>query len=184
MDGYGFIGEGHCLREQDSGHKQRKHFHGLAVYQILVGEAGGVSKAFKENMDYANTQIVLLREVLKRVEGELKRQAGQQCQLRTGAEGYASIYETGPILRDAVWYQPLTEVGVLAKTGAWDQVEVLAQALTPLSPRPPAGENSAWYIRRRLAAVLLVQERKRYGDAAAAQLAEIFSSLPPALWRP
>jgi hypothetical protein len=40
MDGYGFIGERHCLREQDSGHKQRKHFHGLAVYQILVGEGG------------------------------------------------------------------------------------------------------------------------------------------------
>ena len=38
MDGYGFIGERHCLREQDSGHKQRKHFHGLTVYQILVGE--------------------------------------------------------------------------------------------------------------------------------------------------
>jgi hypothetical protein len=79
--------------------------------------------------------------------------------------------------------KPIREVGVLAKTGAWDQVEVLAEALTPLSPRPPAGEDSAWYIRRRVAAVLLTQERKRYGDAAAAQLAEIFSSLPPALSR-
>ena len=76
--------------------------------------------------------------------------------------------------------KPLAEVGVLAKTGAWDQVEVLAQALTPLCP--PAEEDSAWYIRRRVAAVLLAQRRKRYGDVAAAQLAEIYSSLPT-LWK-
>jgi hypothetical protein len=78
--------------------------------------------------------------------------------------------------------KPIAEIGVLAKTGAWDQVEVLAQALTPLSPRPPAEEDSAWYIRRRVAAVLLAQQRKRYGDVAAAQLAEIYSSLPT-LWK-
>jgi hypothetical protein len=91
---------------------------------------------------------------------------------------FVGVDEHGAFDQFAKKIKPIAEVGVLAKTGAWDQVEVLAQALTPLSPCPPAGEDSVWYIRRRVAAVLLAQERKRYGDAAAAQLAETYASLP------
>ena len=77
----------------------------------------------------------------------------------------------------------ITEVGLLGKAGAWDQVEVLAQALTQLlSVRPPGWEDSALYFDRRAAATLLDQERREKGEAAAAQLAELYSSLPT-LWR-
>ena len=78
--------------------------------------------------------------------------------------------------------QAIREVGMMTKSGAWDQVEVLAQALTQLSLRPPAGEDPTLYFDRRVAAERLTQERKQKGDAAAAQLAEIYRSLPT-LWK-
>lgn len=69
----------------------------------------------------------------------------------------------------------IVEVGLLTKTGVWDQLEALA--FSPGSPLgPPAN------FERRSTATFLVQERKFKGDAAAAQLAEIYSSLPT-LWK-
>jgi len=76
----------------------------------------------------------------------------------------------------------ITEVGLLGKAGAWDQVEALAKDLTKLSLRSPSGENSILYFERRVAAARLAQERREKGDAAAAHLAELYSSLPT-LWR-
>jgi hypothetical protein len=74
------------------------------------------------------------------------------------------------------------EVGLLAKAGAWDQIEALAPSPgSGFGPRL-SGEDQRTYFERRLAAWFLVQERKFKGDAAAAQLAEIYSSLP-ALWK-
>jgi hypothetical protein len=73
-----------------------------------------------------------------------------------------------------------TEVGTLAKTGAWDQVEALVPRRLPGSP--PSGEDYIVYTFRQLAATHLVQERKRKGDAAATELANIFSTLPT-LWK-
>jgi hypothetical protein len=73
----------------------------------------------------------------------------------------------------------IVEVGLLAKTGAWEQVEALAQL--PLGPLP-RGEDPRTYFERRLTATHLVQERKWKGDAGAMQLAEIYCSLPT-LWQ-
>jgi tetratricopeptide (TPR) repeat protein len=77
----------------------------------------------------------------------------------------------------------VTEVGILAKTQAWGQVEALAQAFR-LTPPPPAanGEDPRLFIFRRLAASRLVETRRLKGEAAAGQLAEIYSSLPT-LWK-
>ena len=72
-----------------------------------------------------------------------------------------------------------TEVGILAKNQAWDQVEALAQL--PMRPSNDGGD-SLLYFGRRSNAIALVQERKFKGDAAASKLAEIYSSLP-ILWK-
>jgi hypothetical protein len=74
----------------------------------------------------------------------------------------------------------MAEVGLLAKAGAWDQIKVLDFSAGPRAPA--SGEDPRTYFERRIAALFLVQERKHKGDAAAAQLAEIYSSLP-APWR-
>ena len=75
----------------------------------------------------------------------------------------------------------IVEVGLLAKAGAWDQIEALA-----LSPGgqfgPPSGEDPITYFEHRSTATYLVQERKARGDAAAIKLAEIYASLPT-LWK-
>jgi hypothetical protein len=76
----------------------------------------------------------------------------------------------------------IVQVGLLAKAGTWDQIESLANALSQSSLRSPSEENPGLYFERRAAALFLVQERKQKGDAAAAQLAEIYSSLPTP-WR-
>ena len=74
----------------------------------------------------------------------------------------------------------ITEVGTLAKTHAWNQVEALAPRGLP--KEPPNGEDQILYLFRQLAASRLVETRKFKGDAAAGQLAEIYSSLP-SLWK-
>ena len=48
--------------------------------------------------------------------------------------------------------------------------------------QPPPGEDHTVYIFRQLAASRLVETRRLKGDAAASQLAEIYSSLP-SLWK-
>jgi TPR repeat/Tetratricopeptide repeat len=77
----------------------------------------------------------------------------------------------------------VTEVGMMARTQAWDQIEALAQAFTqrPQAP-PPSGEDRILYTFRQLAAMRLVQTRKFKGQAAADQLAQTYSSLP-ILWK-
>ena len=72
-----------------------------------------------------------------------------------------------------------TEVGILAKIGAWDQVEAFAQM--PLGP-PHGGEALLMNSFRRMVAPILVGVRGSKGEAAAAQLAELYSSLPT-LWK-
>ena len=71
------------------------------------------------------------------------------------------------------------EVGKLARTGAWGQVEAFGQ-VPPGAP--PSGEDPTLYFLRSAAASRLVEVRRLKGDAAAAQLAEIYSSLP-APWK-
>jgi hypothetical protein len=80
--------------------------------------------------------------------------------------------------------QAIREVGAMAKAGEWEQVEALATALTntKLLLRRLAEKDAAQYVERLSAAARLVPERKLKGDAAAAQLAELYSSLPT-LWR-
>jgi len=74
----------------------------------------------------------------------------------------------------------IAEVGLLAKAGAWDQLEALDfSSGLQLRPSSSGGET---YFERRLAAWFLVRERKQKGDAAAMQLAEIYAS-PPTLWK-
>jgi hypothetical protein len=76
----------------------------------------------------------------------------------------------------------IVEVGLLAKTGAWEQLEALSLSTgAPLGP-PPLGEDIRTYFERRFAATRLVQERKWNGDAGAMQLAEIYSSMST-LWK-
>ena len=70
------------------------------------------------------------------------------------------------------------EVGNLAKAGAWDQLDALAQAFSQAGPNPPPGGDRVAYAYRLLAAQRLVETRRLKGDAAAAQLAQIYSSLP------
>jgi hypothetical protein len=75
------------------------------------------------------------------------------------------------------------EAGILAKTGAWDQLDALAQAFRQMPRQPPAtGEDPGLYTFRQLAASRLVETWKFKGGAAASQLAEIYSSLPT-LWK-
>jgi hypothetical protein len=71
------------------------------------------------------------------------------------------------------------EAGVLAKTGAWD---ALNQALRQMQRQPPKGEDYTVYRSRQIAAQRLVETRRLKGDAAAQQLAGIYSSLPT-LWK-
>jgi hypothetical protein len=86
----------------------------------------------------------------------------------------------------------INEVGILAKTQAWDQIESLAEAFTQgrqappglaapptfvVAP-PPGGEDRILYTFGQLAAMRLAQARKFKGEAAADQLAQIYSSLP------
>lgn len=70
-----------------------------------------------------------------------------------------------------------TEVGILAKTGAWDQLDALAISPGSRLGPPPSGEDPRTYFERRSVTTHLVQERKFKGEAAAQQLAEIYSAL-------
>ncbi len=77
----------------------------------------------------------------------------------------------------------VTEVGIMAKIQAWDQIEALAQFLHQRRPAPPSGaEDIILTTSRQVAAMLLDQTRKFKGEAAADQLAQIYSSLPT-LWK-
>jgi hypothetical protein len=74
----------------------------------------------------------------------------------------------------------ITAVGLLATKQGWDHVETLAPQGLP--KQPPRGEDHIVYLFRQLAASCLAETRKFKGDAAAMQLAEIYSSLPN-LWK-
>jgi hypothetical protein len=77
----------------------------------------------------------------------------------------------------------VTEAGKLAKTGAWDQLDALAQAFRQMPRQPPSPEEDhTVYTFRQLAAQRLVEAWRLKGDSAAAQLAELYSSLPT-LWK-
>jgi hypothetical protein len=79
--------------------------------------------------------------------------------------------------------QGTREVGMMAKSGEWGQVEALApDHLPPLLGRSPRGEDPILHFGRQVAALHLVRERRQKGHAAAMQLAEIYSSLPT-LWK-
>jgi hypothetical protein len=71
----------------------------------------------------------------------------------------------------------IVEIGLLGKAGAWGQIETIAPGPFRLPTAPPSDEGHF----RQLAAARLVEARKFEDDAAASQLAEIFSSLPT-LW--
>jgi hypothetical protein len=76
----------------------------------------------------------------------------------------------------------ITEVGLMARIQAWDQIEALAQALTPRPQAPPLSLEDLMSTRlRQVAARRPVQTRKFKGEAAADQLAQIYSSLPTLL---
>jgi hypothetical protein len=91
--------------------------------------------------------------------------------------------ESGVFERFGKEIKAVKDVGILAKTQGWDQVEALAQAFRQIPPSsPPSGEDPRLYPFRGLAAQRLVETRRLKGDAAAAQLAEIYSSLPT-LWK-
>jgi tetratricopeptide (TPR) repeat protein len=74
------------------------------------------------------------------------------------------------------------EAGLLTKTGTWDQLDALNQAFRQMQRQSPPGEDRTVYTFRQLAASRLVETRRLKGDAAASQLAEIYSSLPN-LWK-
>jgi hypothetical protein len=77
----------------------------------------------------------------------------------------------------------VTEVGILAKTQPWDQIEALAPAFGQVAPQPPpSGEDDTVYTFLQLGAQRLVETLRVKGKAAARQLAEIYSSLPT-LWK-
>ena len=76
-----------------------------------------------------------------------------------------------------------TEVGMMAKTQGWSPIEALYQAFTQRpQASPPSFEDYILTISRQVAASGLVQTRKFKGDAAADQLAQMYSSLPT-LWK-
>jgi hypothetical protein len=87
----------------------------------------------------------------------------------------------------------ITEVGIMAKRQAWDQVEALAQAYgearaqrrqapPEILATPRQLEDNMLTTSRQAAATMLVQTRKSKGEAAADQLAQSYSSLP-LLWK-
>ena len=100
---------------------------------------------------------------------------------------FVGLDERGVFERLSKQLEAFKEVGNLAKTGAWDQVEALAQAFRQ-EPRqqPPPEEDPDLYTFRQLAASRLVETWRPKGDVAAAraavQLAEIYSSVPT-LWK-
>jgi hypothetical protein len=76
----------------------------------------------------------------------------------------------------------MAEVGLLAKAGAWDQLEALDfSSGSRVGPRTSGGDPST-YFERRIAAGFLVRERKWKGDSGAMQLAETYTS-QPTLWK-
>jgi hypothetical protein len=90
--------------------------------------------------------------------------------------------ERGAFERFGKELKGVREAGVLAKTGAWDQLDALNQAFRQMQRQPPPGEDRTVYTFRQLAAQRLVETWRLKGDAAAQQLAEIYSSLPT-LWK-
>ena len=94
-----------------------------------------------------------------------------------GADEHGAFERLGKELK------AVKEAGILAKMGAWDQLDALNQAFRQMQrQQPPPGEDNTLYIFRRLAASRLVETWRLKGDAAAGQLAEIYSSLPT-LWK-
>ena len=73
----------------------------------------------------------------------------------------------------------IVEIGSLGKTGAWGQIETIAPGPFRLPTAPPSDYEGHF---RHVAAQSLVETRKFQGDAAAAQLAEIYSEMP-APWK-
>jgi hypothetical protein len=92
---------------------------------------------------------------------------------------FVGVDEHGVFERLSMDVKATTEVGILAKIHAWDQVEAFAQL--PLGP-PHGGEALLLNSYRRMVAPILVGVRRTKGEAAAAQLAELYSSLPT-LWK-
>jgi len=90
--------------------------------------------------------------------------------------------ERGAFERFGKELKSVQEAGVLAKTGAWDQLDALNQAFRQMQRQPPPGEDHTVYTFRQLAASRLVETRRLKGDAAASQLADIYAALP-VLWK-
>jgi hypothetical protein len=91
--------------------------------------------------------------------------------------------ERGIFERFSKELKAVKEAGILAKTGAWDQLDALAQAFRQMPRRPPPPEEDPdLYTFRQLAASRLVEFWKFKGEAAAGQLAEIYAALP-VLWK-
>jgi hypothetical protein len=96
---------------------------------------------------------------------------------------FVGVDELGAFDQFGKKLKAITEVGMMARIQAWEQIEALAQAFMqrPQAP-PPNGEDRILTNFRQLAAMRLAQTRKFKGEAAAGQLAEIYSSLPT-LWK-
>ena len=90
--------------------------------------------------------------------------------------------ERGAFERFGKELKGVQEAGILAKTGAWDQLDALNQAFRQMQRQPPPGEDHTVYTFRQLAASRLVETWRLKGDAAAGQLSEIYAALP-ALWK-
>jgi len=95
--------------------------------------------------------------------------------------------ERGAFERLGKQLKAVKEVGNLAKTGAWDQIDALAQAFGQMPRQPPPPEEDPdLYTFRQLAASRLVATWRPKDDVAAAraavQLAEIYAALPT-VWK-
>ena len=94
-----------------------------------------------------------------------------------------SIDEQGAFEQFGQKLKAITEVGRLAQMQAWDQVEALYQAFFQRRQAPYLNvEDRILTTSRQLAAMRLMQTRKYQGEAAAGQLAQIYSSLPT-VWK-
>jgi hypothetical protein len=86
--------------------------------------------------------------------------------------------ERGVFERFGQQIKVVRELGILAKAGAWEQLDALAISPGSRPGPPPCGEDPITYFERRSIATHLVQEWKFKGEAESGKLAEIYSSLP------
>jgi tetratricopeptide (TPR) repeat protein len=76
---------------------------------------------------------------------------------------FVGLDERGIFERFGKELKGVQEAGVLAKTGAWDQLDALNQAFRQMQRQPPPEEDRTLYSFRQLAAQRLVETRRTQG---------------------